>query len=104
MEEQTQGRADRFKDWMGVLVAVVALVTAITAWRAAAASRLANFEDYYALTASLNAEQARMLATSKAIEHLTAFTQFAVNDELQAQYSSAAKENLSLQERAVLEA
>jgi hypothetical protein len=102
MDEQTQARADRFKDWMGVLVAVVALVTAITAWRAAAAARIANFEDYYALTASLNTEQARMLTMSKAIEHLTAFTQFTVNDELLAQFLNAGQKNLSDQERAVL--
>lgn len=104
MDEQTQSRADRFKDWMGVLVAVVALVTAITAWRAAAAARIANFEDYYALTASLNDEQAKMLTTSKAIEHLTAFTGFAVNDELAAQYLNARDEKSSDQERAVLAA
>jgi len=82
MDEATQARADRFKDWMGVMVAVVALVTAIAAWRGAVAARLAGFEDYYALTASLNAEEANTLSTTKAIEHLSAFTEFAVNDEL----------------------
>lgn len=102
MQEQTQAHDDRFKDWMGVLVTVVALVTAITAWRAAAAARIANFEDYYALTASLNTEQAQMLTTSKAIEHLTAFTQFAVNDELAARSLDAGQKNLSDQERTVL--
>ncbi len=104
MDEQTQARAERFQDWMSVMVAIVALVTALAAWRAAEAARIAGFEDYYALTASLNAEEALTLSTATAIEHLTAFTQFAVNDELLTQLLSSDDTELDETARAVLAA
>jgi hypothetical protein len=94
---------DHFKDWMGVMVAIVVLVTALAAWRGAVAGNLAGFEDYYALTASLNAEEANTLSNAKAIEHLSAFTGFAVNDELFTQLLNTSKTNLSQDQRAVLD-
>jgi hypothetical protein len=104
MDEQTQARAERFQDWMSVMVAIVALVTALAAWRGATAARIAGFEDYYALTASLNAEKAQTLSMASAIEHLTAFTQFAVNDELLTQLLNSSDAEISEAARAVLEA
>lgn len=104
MDEQMQAHADRWKDWMGILVAIVALVTALAGWRAADAARTAGFEDYFALTAALNVEQALALSTANAIEHLTAFTAFAVNDELQTQLLNAPRDTLSEEEQAVLDA
>ncbi|MBI4674438.1 MAG: hypothetical protein HY741_22570 [Chloroflexi bacterium] len=104
MDELTKARAERFQDWMSVMVAIVALVTALAAWRGAVAANIAGFEDYYALTASLNAEEALTLSTASAIEHLTAFTQFAVNDELLTQLLNADDAEISETERAVLTA
>ena len=103
MDEQTQERADRWTHWMGILVGVVALITALAAWRAASAARTAGIEDYYALTAALNHAQAETLNTSTALEHLTAFTQFAINDELQTQLLKTDFETKSEEEQAVLQ-
>ncbi len=102
MDEKQQERADRWKDWMGLLVGVIALVTALAAWRAAVAARTAGIEDYYALTAALNRAQAETLNTSSALEHLTAFTQFAINDELQTQLLNTDTTAKSEEEQAVL--
>jgi hypothetical protein len=104
MNDTTQERADRFKDWMGVMVAIVALVTALAAWRGASAARTAGLEDYSALLASLNAEKARTLGTATAIEHLTAFTQFAINDELLAQLQRVAAAETTPERRQLVEA
>ncbi len=103
MEEQMQARADKWKDWMGLLIAVVALATAIAAWRAADAARVAGFEDYFALTAVMNRVQAETLATAAAIEHLGAFTQFAINDESQTQILNLDFDSLNEPDKAVLE-
>jgi hypothetical protein len=104
MNDTTQERADRFKDWMGVMVAIVALVTALAAWRGASAARSAGLEDYSALLASLNAEKARTLGTATAIEHLTAFTQFAINDELLSQLQRVAAAETTPERKQLLEA
>lgn len=97
-------RPDHFREAMSILIAAVALVTAIAAWRAADAARTAGFQDYFALTATLNRIQAETLATAEAIAHLTAFTQFAINDELETQLLETDVENLTTAQQAVLDA
>jgi hypothetical protein len=82
-------RVDRFKDAMGILIAGVALVTALAAWRASTAARTAGVEDYRAVVSVLNAEDTRTLNFASALAHLTAFTQFVINDELLTQLSNA---------------
>jgi len=104
MDEQTQTRADRWKDWMGVMVAVVALITAIAAWRAASTARLAGLEDYFALTATLNNEQARIVSTGDAVHHLTAFTDFVVNAELASQFRTDLKSRTNADRQSFLQA
>lgn len=104
MDDNTQAQADRFKDAMGVMVAIIVLVTAVAGWRGAVASNLAGFEDYYALTASLNVEESNTLSNAKAIEHLSAFTGFAANDEMFNQLLSIPRANLSPAQQAALDA
>jgi hypothetical protein len=82
MEDKMPEPKDQFKDLMAIMVAVVVLVTAVAAWRASNAARAAGFEDYSALTATLNAEEARALNTARAYAHYAAFTNYAVNDQL----------------------
>lgn len=82
MASDTAELKDRFKTAMGVLIALVALVTAVAAWRASGAARRAGFEDYYALTATLRERETRTVTTAKAYEHYAGFTNYAVNREL----------------------
>jgi len=81
MASESNEPEDRFKIAMGVLIAVVALVTALAAWRASGAARIAGFEDYYALTATLRERETRAVTTAKAYEHYAGFTNYAVNNE-----------------------
>jgi len=82
MESKVEEPEDRFKTFMGVLIAAVALITAIALWRASISARTGGFEDYYALTAALKDNETRTLNTAKAYEHYAGFTNYAVNNEL----------------------
>lgn len=73
---------DRFKTIVGVLIGVIALVTAVAAWRAGVASSMAGAEDYRAVVAVLSAQETHTLNYASVYAHLTAFTQFVINDEL----------------------
>jgi hypothetical protein len=101
MENETQ---DRFANWMGVLIAIVALVTAVAAWRAAVASREAGLQDYRAVVSVLKAQETQTLNYATAFSHLTAFTDFVINDELLTQLHSAWTRGPSQEKRAALEA
>jgi hypothetical protein len=70
---------DRFQTMMAIMIAVVALVTAFGAWRGSLAGSLAGFEDYYALTATLNTAQTRSVNTAVAYQNYHAFTNYTVN-------------------------
>lgn len=77
-----QEQSDRFKTIMGILIAAVALVTALAAWRAAVAARTAGAEDYLAVVSVLQAAQTNTTNYALTLSHLTAFTDFAINDEM----------------------
>lgn len=94
---------DRFKMAMGILIAFVAFITAIAAWRAAVAARTAGLEDYYAVTSVLNAQETQTLNTSTAIRHLNAFTQFAIHDEYLNELLNVSADSSNEEQRAMLE-
>ncbi len=100
MENEPQ---DRFKDAMGILIALVALVTALAAWRAAVTARGAGVEDYRAVVSVLNTQETLTLNFASAFQHLTSFTDFAINDELLSRLLAMRTDTLSEQERAVVE-
>ena len=85
---------DRFKDAMGIMIGVVALVTALAAWRAGVASRVSGAEDYRALVAVLNTQETQTLNYASVYSHLTAFTQFVINDELLTQLLKTPRDTL----------
>ncbi len=74
----------RFQTIMAIMIAVVALLTAFAAWRGSLAGSLAGFEDYYALTASLNTAETRAINTASAYQDYTAFTNYSVNSAMAA--------------------
>jgi hypothetical protein len=82
MESDQEEPKDNFKTLMAILIAVVALVTAIALWRASVSARTGGFEDYYALTATLRDNETRTINTARMYEHYTGFTNYAVNDQL----------------------
>lgn len=83
---------DRFKEAMGIMIGVVALVTAVAAWRAGVASRVSGAEDYRAVVAVLNTQETQTLNYANVYAHLTAFTHFVINDELLSQLSHAPRD------------
>lgn len=82
METQSTQSGDRFKTIVGVLLAVVTLVGAIVAWRAAVAADAASNTDFSGLAATLNAEETRALNTVTAYEHYRAYTSYLRHNEL----------------------
>ena len=96
-------RADYFKTVMEILIAVVALVIALSAWRGSLAARSAGFEDYYALTATLQDQDAKTKNATQAYQHLGAFTLFAANHTLFKTLSSVAAQTQESNEKYLLE-
>ena len=82
MDSDVQEPQDRFKDIVAILIAVIALLAALAAWRASTAARIAGFEDYYALTATLKDGETRTVNTAKAYENYTGFTSYTINNTL----------------------
>lgn len=103
MAPETLEPKDSFKDVMAVLIAIVVLVTAIAAWRASVAGNTAGFEDYYALTATLNAGETNTVNTAAAYNHYDAFTNYAVNREMQSQLEQGQSETETDEQRVILE-
>ncbi len=70
------GRADRFQTAMAILIALVTLAGAALASRAALVSVAAGDEDFYGLTATLNAEETKALNTLTMYGNYRAYTAY----------------------------
>lgn len=82
MEATSTPGADRLQTVVAVLIAVVTLLGATVAWRAALAADEAGDADFAGLTAVLNAEQTRTLNNTTLYEHYRAFTAYLYHNEL----------------------
>ena len=76
------GGHDRFQTAMAVLIAVVTLVGAVLAWRAAIAADDAGDADFAGLKAVLHAEETRMVNDVNALRHYRAYTAYTQHEEL----------------------
>src|SRR5512140_3350629 len=63
----------QFKNFTAIMIAVVTIVSAIAAWRAAVASSEAGQSDFAGLAAAINAEESQVLNTIAVNEHYQAF-------------------------------
>jgi len=66
-------KSERFKTFTASMIAVVTVLSALTAWRAAVASQDAGQADFDGLVSTVNAEEARVLNTIRVSEHYQAF-------------------------------
>ncbi|MEM7111262.1 MAG: hypothetical protein AAF614_02430 [Chloroflexota bacterium] len=71
---------DRFQTLMAIMIAVVTLVGAVLAWRAAVAHINAGDADFAGLSAALNAEETLTLTNNTFHRHYRAYTSFSGND------------------------
>ena len=67
---------DRFDVWTSILIAVVTICSALTVWRANAASVQAGNADFNGLSATIRAQEARIANAVTAYEHMRAFTTY----------------------------
>ncbi len=86
-------RSDYFHTIVAVLIAVVAVIGAILAWRAAVASGDADSADTRGVLAAIEKEEAMIRATTTVIGHRTAFAAFVRDDALAKSYSALANVN-----------
>ncbi|HEY4687796.1 MAG TPA: hypothetical protein VIK33_00670 [Anaerolineae bacterium] len=75
-------KQDRFKTLVAGLLALVTILGAVVAWRAAAANDIASNADFAGIAATLNAEESRALNAVTAYEHLRAYTDYVRYNEL----------------------
>ena len=71
---------DRFQTIMAIMIAIVTLVGAVIAWRAAVAHINAGDADFAGLSAALNAEETLTLTNNTFHRHYRAYTSFSGND------------------------
>lgn len=71
-----------FKTFTAIMIALVTIVSAMVAWRAAAASSEASQSDFSGLAAAINSEEAHVLNTISAYEHYQAFLTYTRYNEL----------------------
>ncbi|MEM7112217.1 MAG: hypothetical protein AAF614_07270 [Chloroflexota bacterium] len=71
---------DRFQTIMAIMIALVTLVGAVIAWRAAVAHINAGDADFAGLSAALNAEETLTLTNNTFHRHYRAYTSFSGND------------------------
>ena len=74
--------SDRFKIAVALLIALVTVIGAIVAWRAALAADAAGNADADGLAATLNAEETRVLNCVTTYEHYRAYTMYLRYNEL----------------------
>lgn len=75
--------SDRFQTIMAIMIAVVTLVGALIAWRAAVSDGNAGSADYAGLRAVLNAEETLTLNNTALHRHYRAYTSYVRDDALQ---------------------
>ncbi len=74
--------SDRFRIIVAILIALVALIGAVVAWRSALAADDAGDADFAGLGATLHAEQARTLNNTILYEHYRTYTTYLYHNEL----------------------
>lgn len=75
-------KTENFKTFTASMIAIVTVVSALTAWRASVASSDAGDADFRGLVATVNAEEAWVLSTIKVTEHYQAFLSYTRYNEL----------------------
>lgn len=75
-------KPESFKTFTASMIAIVTVVSALVAWRAAAASQQAGDADFSGLVATVNTEEAQVLTTVKVSEHYQAFLVYTRYNEL----------------------
>jgi len=72
----------RFEVFTSLMIALVTILSAVTAWRASAASRQAGNADFEGLAASIRAQDALIFNSVGAYEHYRSFTTYFRYNEL----------------------
>jgi hypothetical protein len=75
-------KTDKFKTFTSSMIAVVTVLSALVAWRAAAAGQDAGDASFDGLVATVNAEESEVLSTIKVAEHYQAFLIYTRYNEL----------------------
>lgn len=89
---------DRFEVLTSILIAIVTICGALTAWRASAASIEAGNADFDGLSSSIRAQEERLRNSVQAYEHLRAFTSYFRYNELGRQIQADGTQNVDLEE------
>jgi len=66
-------KTEKFKTFTASMIAIVTVLSALTAWRASVASQGAGEADFSGLVATVNTEEAQVLNAIKISEHYQAF-------------------------------
>jgi hypothetical protein len=75
-------KTEKFKTFTASMIAIVTVLSALTAWRAAVASQEAGQADFTGLVATVNTEEAQVLNAIKVSEHYQAFLIYTRYNEL----------------------
>jgi hypothetical protein len=75
-------KTDKFKTFTASMIAIVTVLSALVAWRAALASQSAGDADFSGLVSTVNNEEARVLDTIRSSEHYQAFLIYTRYNEL----------------------
>ncbi len=75
-------KTEKFKTFTASMIAIVTVLSALTAWRAAAAAQEAGDADFRGLVSTVNNEETRVLNTIRVSEHYQAFLTYTRYNEL----------------------
>ena len=75
-------KTENFRTFTASMIAVVTVISALVAWRAALASQDSGEADFRGLVATVNAEEAWVLSEIKVAEHYQAFLSYTRYNEL----------------------
>jgi hypothetical protein len=75
-------KTENFRTFTASMIAVVTVISALVAWRAAVASQSSGDADFRGLVATVNAEESWVLSTIKVAEHYQAFLSYTRYNEL----------------------
>lgn len=80
--------SDVFSTILAILIALVALASAILAWQAALAADTSSNENAAGITAAINLEETRMISSIRLSDHLRAYTNYARNITLGSRFTT----------------
>ena len=75
-------KTENFRTFTASMIAIVTVISALVAWRAAVASQSSGDADFRGLVATVNAEESWVLSTIKVAEHYQAFLSYTRYNEL----------------------